>query len=164
MARASEGRTTIVIAHRLTTIQNADIIYAFDEGKVVESGNHAELMKRDGVYKQLVTLQTLDGAGRVQTLSTDSLWITKHFTIPCKWNCRLFPMEQTGLLTYSNLRMFLPWRPSNKIFHDRQLGKECSFGSGNYAPQMQYPMTWVVIVCCASNIRWVEMCALLMQP
>ena len=61
--QASEGRTTIVIAHRLTTIQNADIIYAFDEGRIVESGNHAELMKRDGVYKTLVTLQTLDGAG-----------------------------------------------------------------------------------------------------
>ena len=61
--QASEGRTTIVIAHRLSTIQNADIIYAFDKGEVVESGNHAELMKIDGVYKQLVTLQTLDGQG-----------------------------------------------------------------------------------------------------
>nr|XP_054768939.1 ATP-dependent translocase ABCB1-like [Lytechinus pictus] len=61
--KASEGRTTIVIAHRLTTIRNADVIYAFEGGRVVEYGNHAELMKRDGVYKQLVTLQTLDGAG-----------------------------------------------------------------------------------------------------
>ncbi|KAJ8021877.1 Multidrug resistance protein 1 [Holothuria leucospilota] len=56
---AQEGRTTIVIAHRLSTIRNADIIYTFDEGKVVESGNHEELMKQNGVYKQLVTLQML---------------------------------------------------------------------------------------------------------
>ncbi|XP_072174900.1 ATP-dependent translocase ABCB1-like [Diadema setosum] len=61
--KASEGRTTIVIAHRLTTIQNADVIYAFDEGTIVEFGSHAELMKRGGVYKQLVTLQTLDADG-----------------------------------------------------------------------------------------------------
>ena len=52
-----------MIAHRLTTIRNADVIYAFKDGQVVEFGDHAELMKRDGVYKQLVTLQTLDGAG-----------------------------------------------------------------------------------------------------
>eukprot|EP00057_Strongylocentrotus_purpuratus_P008762 XP_011663236.1 PREDICTED: multidrug resistance protein 1 [Strongylocentrotus purpuratus] len=57
--RASEGRTTIVIAHRLSTIQNADIIYALNDGKVVEFGNHAELMKANGTYKQLVTLQII---------------------------------------------------------------------------------------------------------
>ncbi|XP_030842345.1 ATP-binding cassette, sub-family B (MDR/TAP), member 4 isoform X3 [Strongylocentrotus purpuratus] len=65
--KASEGRTTLVIAHRLTTIRNADVIYAFEDGRVVEFGDHAELMKRDGVYKQLVTLQTLDGAGEEST-------------------------------------------------------------------------------------------------
>lgn len=48
-----------MIAHRLSTIRNADVIYTFDEGRVVESGNHEELMKQNGVYKQLVTLQAL---------------------------------------------------------------------------------------------------------
>ncbi|XP_071841103.1 ATP-dependent translocase ABCB1-like isoform X2 [Apostichopus japonicus] len=57
--RAQEGRTTIVIAHRLSTIRNADVIFAFQDGKVMESGNHHELMKQNGVYKQLVTLQSL---------------------------------------------------------------------------------------------------------
>ncbi|XP_071479162.1 ATP-dependent translocase ABCB1-like [Diadema antillarum] len=69
--KASEGRTTIVIAHRLTTIQNADVIYAFDNGTIAEFGNHAELMKRGGVYKQLVTLQALDGAGESSATSKE---------------------------------------------------------------------------------------------
>ncbi|XP_054768746.2 ATP-dependent translocase ABCB1-like [Lytechinus pictus] len=71
--KASEGRTTIVIAHRLTTIRNADIIYAFEEGQIAEYGDHAELMKRDGVYKQLVTLQTLDGAEESATSSKETV-------------------------------------------------------------------------------------------
>ncbi|XP_071479160.1 ATP-dependent translocase ABCB1-like [Diadema antillarum] len=57
--RASEGRTTIVIAHRLSTIQNADMIFAFSDGQIAEFGTHEELMKENGVYKQLVTLQMI---------------------------------------------------------------------------------------------------------
>ncbi|XP_071480566.1 ATP-dependent translocase ABCB1-like [Diadema antillarum] len=70
--KASEGRTTIVIAHRLTTIQNADVIYAFDEGVVAEFGSHAELMSKDGVYKQLVTLQALDQTGEKDKASKET--------------------------------------------------------------------------------------------
>ena len=50
LERLSEGRTTLVIAHRLATIQDADIIYVIDDGRVIESGTDAELRKRDGVY------------------------------------------------------------------------------------------------------------------
>jgi len=46
-----------VIAHRLSTVQNADVIAAIQEGVVVEKGSHDELMQTDGVYHQLVTLQ-----------------------------------------------------------------------------------------------------------
>jgi len=49
----SEGRTTLVIAHRLATIQNADMIYVIDGGQVVESGTDATLKKRGGVYAAL---------------------------------------------------------------------------------------------------------------
>jgi len=49
----SEGRTTLVIAHRLATIQNADMIYVIGGGRVVESGTDAELRKRGGVYAGL---------------------------------------------------------------------------------------------------------------
>lgn len=50
----SEGRTTLVIAHRLATIQNADMIYVINGGRVVESGTDAELRKRGGAYKSLL--------------------------------------------------------------------------------------------------------------
>ena len=48
-----QGRTAIVIAHRLSTIQKMDRIVTLDEGKVIEQGSHAELLKRKGVYAQL---------------------------------------------------------------------------------------------------------------
>ncbi|KAM3614454.1 uncharacterized protein V6R79_014590 [Siganus canaliculatus] len=52
------GRTTIVIAHRLSTIRNADLIAGFSHGEIVELGSHNELMKKQGVYHSLVTMQT----------------------------------------------------------------------------------------------------------
>jgi len=56
---AARGRTTIAVAHRLSTIQKADVIYVFDAGKVCESGTHAELVARRGKYFELVNLQSL---------------------------------------------------------------------------------------------------------
>lgn len=51
------GRTTLVIAHRLSTIRNADKIVVIDSGRVVEQGNHDQLVKRDGIYAKLIALQ-----------------------------------------------------------------------------------------------------------
>ncbi|KAL1969025.1 hypothetical protein VTN77DRAFT_859 [Rasamsonia byssochlamydoides] len=56
---AARGRTTIAVAHRLSTIQNADIIYVFDQGRIVESGTHSELIRNKGRYYELVNLQSL---------------------------------------------------------------------------------------------------------
>ena len=56
---AAKGRTTIAVAHRLSTIQKADIIYVFDQGRIVESGTHTQLMHRAGRYFELVNLQSL---------------------------------------------------------------------------------------------------------
>ncbi|TVY36202.1 Leptomycin B resistance protein [Lachnellula subtilissima] len=57
--KAAKGRTTIAVAHRLSTIQKADIIYVFDQGVIVESGTHGELMHKGGRYSELVNLQSL---------------------------------------------------------------------------------------------------------
>ena len=52
-----DGRTSFIIAHRLSTIQNADIILVLDHGNIVETGNHTELMQKDGVYANLYNSQ-----------------------------------------------------------------------------------------------------------
>ena len=52
-----KGRTTLVIAHRLATVQQADRILVLDHGKLVEQGTHAELVSRGGVYARLAALQ-----------------------------------------------------------------------------------------------------------
>lgn len=57
--KAAKGRTTIAVAHRLSTIQKADVIYVFDQGRIVEAGTHSELMKKNGRYAELVNLQSL---------------------------------------------------------------------------------------------------------
>ncbi|PBP28794.1 ABC transporter [Diplocarpon rosae] len=57
--KAAKGRTTIAVAHRLSTIQKADIIYVFDQGVIVEHGTHNELMGQGGRYSELVNLQSL---------------------------------------------------------------------------------------------------------
>ncbi|WP_200976657.1 ABC transporter ATP-binding protein [Echinicola sp. 20G] len=52
-----KNRTSLVIAHRLSTIQNADIIVVLEEGKIIEQGNHQELVTKDGLYNKLVNMQ-----------------------------------------------------------------------------------------------------------
>ncbi|MDB4989322.1 MAG: transporter, partial [Myxococcaceae bacterium] len=54
---AMHGRTTIVIAHRLATVQRADRIIVMDQGQIVDSGRHAELIQRGGLYARLASLQ-----------------------------------------------------------------------------------------------------------
>jgi subfamily B ATP-binding cassette protein MsbA len=62
LARLCKGRTVLVIAHRLSTVRDARRIFAFDAGRLVETGTHDELMRRDGLYARLARLQFSDDA------------------------------------------------------------------------------------------------------
>jgi ATP-binding cassette, subfamily B, bacterial MsbA len=57
------GRTTVVIAHRLSTVMNADLIHVIDSGRVIESGSHSELLARNGAYARLYKLQFTPTSG-----------------------------------------------------------------------------------------------------
>lgn len=60
LARLAKGRTVLVIAHRLTTVRDADRILVFDQGRIVEAGRHDELLAKNGLYARLSRLQFQD--------------------------------------------------------------------------------------------------------
>jgi subfamily B ATP-binding cassette protein MsbA len=59
LERLMQGRTSFIIAHRLSTIHNAEHIIVLDKGKIIENGNHAQLMEEKGLYHKLYTLKSL---------------------------------------------------------------------------------------------------------
>ena len=59
LERLMQGRTSFIIAHRLSTIHNAERIIVMDKGKIIENGNHSQLMKEEGLYHKLYTLKSL---------------------------------------------------------------------------------------------------------
>lgn len=65
MARLTCGRTTFIVAHRLSTVRSADRIVVILDGRIAEEGRHDDLAGRDGVYSRLVRAQLLDDAGRI---------------------------------------------------------------------------------------------------
>jgi subfamily B ATP-binding cassette protein MsbA len=60
LTKVMKHRTSIIIAHRLSTIRNADLICVLNEGRMVETGRHDELLQRDGLYKKLHSMQMFD--------------------------------------------------------------------------------------------------------
>ena len=67
ISRLVKGKTVLVIAHRMRTVENADQIIVLDGGVVAESGSHAELMKKNGLYARLVKLQTASAEWKLNT-------------------------------------------------------------------------------------------------
>jgi ABC-type multidrug transport system fused ATPase/permease subunit len=71
-----EGRTTFVIAHRLSTVRRADLILVMDDGRIVQQGAHNELLLQGGLYREIHDLQLVDHAafeeetGELRPLST----------------------------------------------------------------------------------------------
>ena len=60
MDRLAQNRTSLIIAHRLSTVERADRILVLESGWIVETGNHAELLAKGGVYADLYRLQFKD--------------------------------------------------------------------------------------------------------
>jgi ATP-binding cassette, subfamily B, bacterial MsbA len=71
IARLCEGRTTLVIAHRLSTIMHADRILVIEEGRVAESGQHEDLLRREGRYSRFYRLQMLQQREQAQAPQQD---------------------------------------------------------------------------------------------
>ena len=61
LRKLMQGRTSIIIAHRLSTIQNVDRIMVMRKGKLIEQGNHFELLAQKGYYRRLYELQYQEG-------------------------------------------------------------------------------------------------------
>ena len=57
MDKLTEGRTSFIIAHRLSTIKNADLILVMKDGNIIETGNHEQLMQKNGFYADLYNSQ-----------------------------------------------------------------------------------------------------------
>jgi ABC-type multidrug transport system fused ATPase/permease subunit len=60
LTRLQQGKTTLIIAHRLSTIESADRIVVMDAGRVIEMGNHANLLAANGAYAAMFKLKQLD--------------------------------------------------------------------------------------------------------
>ena len=61
-----KNRTTFIIAHRIQSIMNADLILVLDKGRIVQRGKHEDLVEQEGIYRQIYDIQTRieDGAGK----------------------------------------------------------------------------------------------------
>ena len=75
-----EGRTTLVVAHRLSTIMSADVIYVVDKGKIVESGPHDELLSSEGLYARLYREQY--DSGRIEARFQDGVVFSDGSIVP----------------------------------------------------------------------------------
>lgn len=82
--RAGKGRTMVVVAHRLATVQNADIIFVLGEGKVLEVGDHNALLRKKGVYYQMVSsddILTISQANDCTLSANLKRWIDEGYSM-----------------------------------------------------------------------------------
>ena len=78
------GHTVIIIAHRLSTVEKADRIIVIDKGEIIEQGSHQQLLRRKGMYSNLVKRQLLDSDSSAWSGSRNSSREFSSFTCPCR--------------------------------------------------------------------------------
>ena len=94
LARLRQGRTTIVIAHRLSTVRDADLVVVMDHGRAVEQGTHAELTKHDGLYCQAGPQPGACGVRRLPVMPRGSLMMRFRPATAC---CVLQLRDRRGI-------------------------------------------------------------------
>jgi ATP-binding cassette subfamily B protein len=82
LERAVQGRTTFIVAHRLSTLRRADRILVLEQGRLVQQGNHRELMEQPGPYRRAVSIQGLDFESRQILQNTRAPWAMRPATTP----------------------------------------------------------------------------------
>uniref|UniRef100_A0A0N4ZBS0 ABC transmembrane type-1 domain-containing protein n=1 Tax=Parastrongyloides trichosuri TaxID=131310 RepID=A0A0N4ZBS0_PARTI len=82
LTKASKGRSTLVIAHRLASIKNADRIYVLDKGVVIETGTHNELLSMNGAYTNYVNSQLIEGDNSNESITTNKTLDSTHKKTP----------------------------------------------------------------------------------
>ena len=76
------GRTTFIIAQRLSTVRNADVILVLENGKIVERGSHQELLSRGGIYQKIYELQLRPQEAAPDTLPRPTLFTAQQAPVP----------------------------------------------------------------------------------
>ncbi|XP_056142526.1 ATP-binding cassette, sub-family B (MDR/TAP), member 4 [Lampris incognitus] len=94
--KVRKGRTTIVVAHRLSTIRNADVIASFQNGVIVEQGTHDKLMEKQGVYHTLVTMQTFKSVEEDDAAACEQAVDEKSPSIMSFSECSLYRRKSTN--------------------------------------------------------------------
>jgi ATP-binding cassette subfamily B protein len=77
-----QGRTTFVIAHRLSTVRRADLILVLDQGRIIERGKHHELLQQDGLYRQIFELQLRDRESFLPDMTAEDQPPAARFNLP----------------------------------------------------------------------------------
>ncbi len=132
------NQTVLVIAHRLSTVRNADMIAVISEGRVVETGSHTELMEKCGAYADLVNAQNRNGKKEESTIATSSASSQASSNPPSRSNSFVEDQPEVvtedmvqsvevelgdvvSVLRFRDVHFHYPSRPKNKIFRGLNL-------------------------------------------